>query len=208
MPVVVNVININNEKVGEIALSDALFGGEVKTHLMHEVVVAQQAAKRQGTHAVKNRSAVSGGGSKPWRQKGTGRARAGTSRSPLWRKGGVIFGPQPRSYEKKVNKKVRKLALVSALTDKARSKSIVVFDSFALEAPKTKLAHGILQKCSLDRKVLFVVGDYDAPQVLALRNLPYVKIIRPEGLNVYDVVNSNALVFEQSVASLIEKRGE
>lgn len=208
MPVVVDVINVNNQKVGELALSDALFGGDVKAHLMHEVVVAQLAARRQGTHAVKNRSAVSGGNQKPWRQKGTGRARAGTSRSPLWRKGGVIFGPTPRSYEVKVNKKVRKAALVSALSEKAQEKNIVVFDNFALEAAKTKLANGVLQQCSLSRKVLFVVSDMDSQQALALRNLPYVKLIKPEGLNVYDVVNANALVFEQSTAALIEMRGE
>lgn len=199
MPVV-SVINVNNEKVGEVALSDELFGGAVKPHLMHEVVVAQLAARRQGTHAVKNRSAVSGGGSKPWRQKGTGRARAGTSRSPLWRTGGVIFGPTPRSYEKKVNKKVRRQALVSALSEKAAQQSIVVFDDFALESPKTKLANQVFAKCSLDRKVLFVVDEMDSPKALAMRNLPFVKLIKPEGLNVYDVVNAKVLAFEKATA--------
>ncbi|MBB5022406.1 50S ribosomal protein L4 [Desulfurispira natronophila] len=199
MPVV-SVINVNNEKVGEVSLSDTLFGGQVKPHLMHEMVVAQLAARRQGTHAVKNRSAVSGGGAKPWRQKGTGRARAGTSRSPLWRTGGVIFGPTPRSYAKKVNKKVRHLALVSALSEKAAQESVVVFDEFALEAPKTKLANAVFQNCSLDRKVLFVVEELDSPMALAMRNLPYVKLIKPEGLNVYDVVNARVLAFEKATA--------
>lgn len=207
MPVV-DVINTNNEKVGQVELSDVLFGGEIKPHLMHEVVVAQLAARRQGTHAVKNRSKVSGGGQKPWRQKGTGRARSGTSRSPLWRGGGTVFGPTPRSYEKKVNRKVRKAALVSALSQKVSDEAVYVFDSFELEAPKTKLANQVMDRCSLDRKVLFVVEDYESPLARALRNLPFVSLIRPEGLNVYDLVNARALAFERSVLPAIEKRGE
>src|SRR5450830_1580426 len=153
--------NVEGKKVGEVAISDELFGIEPNPHAMHQVVRAQRAAARAGTASTKRRGEVRGGGAKPWRQKGTGRARAGSSRSPIWRGGGVVFGPHPRDYSFRVNKKVRKLAFCSVLSEAAGSERVTVLDDFALETPSTRTAVAILDKLEVPGKIMFVVGDDD-----------------------------------------------
>src|SRR5512134_3163061 len=166
----VDVINAQNEKVGSVDLSDALFGGRVKTDLIHESVVRANAAERRGTHATKNRAMVSGSGKKPWRQKGTGRARVGETRNPLWRKGGTVFGPQPRSYDYQLPRKVEKAALRAALAQRLQDGDVVVVDALAVSEAKTKAAAAVLKGLGLSGKTLVVDVALDPTFSLAARN--------------------------------------
>jgi large subunit ribosomal protein L4 len=190
----VTVVNANNEKVDSLTLPAAIFDAEVKPHLLHEVVRMQRASQRQGTADTKGRSEVSGGGKKPWRQKGTGRARAGTIRSPLWRHGGTIFGPHPRDYGFQVPKAVRRQALLGALTTKAQAGAIRIIDGLALEKPSTKAVRGLLKALGATGRVLLVLPGRDEVVEKSVRNLPAVRLLTVPGLNVYDVLKAETLI--------------
>jgi large subunit ribosomal protein L4 len=202
---VVKVVNQTNAEVGTIDLADEVFGVEVKPEVLNLVVRAQRAAKRAGTHAVKNRSEVSGGGRKPWRQKGTGRARAGTIRSPLWRGGGTVFGPTPRDYGFKVNKKVRALAMKMALSSRATDEKLTVVDKLELPEIKTKQVSEIAGKLGL-RKALIVVSEADNTLALSARNIEGLKILEADKLNVYDILRYPQLVMLQGAVERVQER--
>ncbi|WP_027726431.1 50S ribosomal protein L4 [Tuberibacillus calidus] len=199
------VLDITGKQVGEIELNDAVFGIEPNEHVVYEAVVMQQASLRQGTHATKNRSAVRGGGRKPWRQKGTGRARQGSIRAPQWVGGGTVFGPTPRSYSYKLPKKVRRLAIKSALSAKVRDNETIVVDQLAMEAPKTKAFVEVLKNLSVNEKALVVINNEHEPTALSARNIPTVKLVTADQVNVYDVVNAGKLIMTKDAA---EKLGE
>jgi large subunit ribosomal protein L4 len=188
----VDVYNLGKEKVGEFELADVLFDAEVKEHLIHDTVLWQLARRRSGTAAVKNRAAVRGGGAKPWRQKGTGRARSGSNRSPIWRGGGIIFGPQPRTYAYKLNKKMRRQALISALTMKYRDGRLVVVDKFDLPEIKTRQVAAILRVFGVESAIM--VADDNRNLQLSARNLPRVLTVGSQGLNVYDLLKYDLLM--------------
>lgn len=194
----VPVINIEGKKVEELELSSQVFESEINSHAVHEVVRAILASRRQGTSSTKTRSEVRGGGKKPWRQKGTGRARAGSIRSPLWTGGGVAFGPQPRSHKIKVPRKVRRLALRSALSTKAKDSEIVVIDDFEIKEAKTRKAKEILKKLGLVEKVVVVLDGEHEQTVKALRNIDNIRLVNVAALNVYDVLENKKLVFTKS----------
>ncbi|RME04069.1 MAG: 50S ribosomal protein L4 [Deltaproteobacteria bacterium] len=198
-----DVVNIENEKVGEIQLDEGIFDCEVKPHLIHEVVRMQRAARRRGTASVKNRHLVRGGGKKPYRQKGTGRARQGSIRSPHYRGGGVVFGPTPRSYAFSVPKKIRKAALRSALTLKRRSEQLKIVDAFELPEIKTKRVAEILARFERG-KTLIVTEKKDEILEKSARNIPHVKVLRVEGLNVYDLLKYDHLLLTQGCVAKIE----
>jgi large subunit ribosomal protein L4 len=201
---IVDMYNTQREVVGQLELKDDIFAVEVKPHVLHEVVLYQLAKRRAGTAKVKGRSEVSGGGKKPWRQKGTGRARAGTTRSPLWRGGGIVHGPQPRSYLMRIPKKVRRSALKMALTQKLLDQQMTVLDHLQLERIKTKDFVGILNRFEL-RKTLVVLGQADAFVERSARNIPDVKVLRCEGLNVYDLLNYHSVLLTQASVGKIEE---
>ncbi len=201
------VVNIDNQVVGEVALNEAVFGAQVNVPVMHQVVKQQLAKRRRGTAATKGRTDVSGGGRKPFRQKGTGRARAGSNTSPLWVRGGAVFGPQPRDYGFKVPKKVRKAALKSALSAKNTEGHLVVLSELNFGQPKTKQMIELLKNMGLaDQKVLFVQADWNENVILSGRNIPGVKVLPVAGLNVYDIMLADRLVVEQPALEAIEKR--
>ncbi len=202
---VVKVYDQAKKEVGELTLSPEVFEVPVRPEVLNLVVRAARAKKRSGTHAVKNRSAVRGGGAKPWRQKGTGRARAGTIRSPLWRGGGVTFGPQPRSYEFKVNKKVRKLALRMALSSRMLEDNLMVVRSMDLPEIKTRNFVKIAGDLGL-RKALIVLPEEDNNLALSARNIPGIKVLRQNQLNVYDVLRYPQLVLLEDAAKAVEER--
>lgn len=198
MPVA-GVYDIENNKISEIELSEAVFGAEVNEAVLYDVVRMQMASRRSGTASTKKRHDVSGGGRKPWRQKGTGRARAGTIRSPLWRGGGIVFGPAPRSYVYKVSKKVRKLALMSALSMKVREGRMLILKDFPMNEIKTKKFKEIVDRFGL-KKALFVADKSDPVLEKSSRNIQGIKLIRSEGINVYDLLNyDHVVLFEPSV---------
>jgi large subunit ribosomal protein L4 len=201
----VALYNQNGEKIGEIELSDSVFGIEPNKHVLFEAVIMQRASLRQGTHKTKNRAEVSGGGRKPWRQKGTGRARQGSIRAPQWRGGGTVFGPVPRSYSYKLPKKVRRLAIKSALSSKVLENEIIVLDNLALEAPKTKEMVKILNNLSVDRKALIVTDDVNENVVLSARNIPGVTVVTANGINVLDVLNHDKLVITKAAVEKVEE---
>jgi large subunit ribosomal protein L4 len=201
----VALYNQNGENIGEIELNDAVFGIEPNKHVLFEAVIMQRASLRQGTHKTKNRAEVSGGGRKPWRQKGTGRARQGSIRSPQWRGGGIVFGPVPRSYSYKLPKKVRRLAIKSALSSKVLENSIVVLDNLTLEAPKTKEMVKILNNLSVDRKALIVTADANENVILSARNIPGVTVVTASGINVLDVLNHDKLVITKAAVEKVEE---
>ncbi len=201
----VPVHNMAGEVVGEIELSDYVFGIEPNVPVMHQALVRQLANARLGTHKTKNRSEVRGGGRKPWRQKGTGRARQGSIRAPQWRGGGVVFGPQPRSYAQKMNRKMRRLALRSALSVKAADSQIVIMDDFAMEQPKTKEMAALLDRLNVDSTVLILLSDSDANIELAARNLPYAKTLRSHCLSVRDLLGYDVLVMSRESLDAIHK---
>lgn len=204
MPVV-SVYDIEKNKVAEVALNDAVFGAEVNRDVIYEVVRMQMAAKRQGTHDTKERGEIRGGGKKPWRQKGTGRARAGTIRSPLWRGGAVLFGPQPRSYAFKVNKKIRSLALRMALTSRLSGDNLMVVNSIDLPEVKTKGFVQVAKSLGLE-KALIVSKDPANTLVLSARNIPGIKVLEADKLNVYDVLYYPKLVLLESAAREVQER--
>ncbi|GEP20105.1 50S ribosomal protein L4 [Pediococcus argentinicus] len=190
---------------GDVDLNADIFGIEPNNDVIFEAIVMQRASMRQGTHAVKNRSAVRGGGRKPWRQKGTGRARQGSIRSPQWRGGGIVFGPTPRSYAYSIPKKMRRLALKSVLSQKVLDESLVVVDTFNFDTPKTKDFAQSLSKLNVEKKALLVLEEENESAVLAARNLPNVKIVKPDGINVLDIANSDKLVITQKALSQVEE---
>ncbi|MBS1117641.1 MAG: rplD [candidate division NC10 bacterium] len=194
MATLVDVVNAKNETVDRCELPEAIFSAPVKPHLLHEVVRMQLANRRQGTADTKGRSEVSGGGKKPWKQKGTGRARAGTTRSPLWRHGGTVFGPQPRSYAYGVPKAIRRQALLAALTSKAQAGAIRVLESLGLERPSTKAMVALLKGAGVAGKALVVLPARDETLEKSARNLPAVRVLTVQGLNVYDVLRADTLV--------------
>ncbi|MFP7480015.1 50S ribosomal protein L4 [Terribacillus saccharophilus] len=201
----VALFNQSGSQVGEIELNDSVFGIEPHTHVLHEAVLMQRASMRQGTHKVKGRSEVRGGGRKPWRQKGTGRARQGSIRSPQWVGGGTVFGPTPRSYSYKLPKKVRRLALKSALSSKVQEDNIVVLESLAFDAPKTKDVVAMLSALNVDKKVLIVTADKDETVVRSANNLKNVKVLTQSEVNVLDLLTHDKLILTKEAA---EKAGE
>ncbi|MFB1100731.1 MULTISPECIES: 50S ribosomal protein L4 [Bacillaceae] len=201
----VALFNQSGSQVGEIELNDSVFGIEPHTHVLHEAVLMQRASMRQGTHKVKGRSEVRGGGRKPWRQKGTGRARQGSIRSPQWVGGGTVFGPTPRSYSYKLPKKVRRLALKSALSSKVQEENIVVLESLAFDAPKTKDVVAMLSALNVDKKVLIVTADKDETVVRSANNLKNVKVLTQSEVNVLDLLTHDKLILTKEAA---EKAGE
>lgn len=204
MPVV-DVFNINKEKVGEVDLKEEIFGVDVYPPVLHEVVTWQRACRRAGTASTKTRGEVSGGGRKPWRQKGTGRARAGSIRSPLWRGGGTVFGPKPRSYAYTLPKKVRRLALKMALSSKLKSGRLVILDSYPQGTPKTKEFVQVLKNFDIT-KALFVTPERHEVLELSARNVPYVQVLPTAGLNVYDILRHEHLVLLSPAVAQIEAR--
>ena len=201
----VSVYNMEGKEVGTIELSDAVFGVEVNEHLVHLAVVQQLANKRQGTQKAKTRSEVSGGGRKPWRQKGTGHARQGSTRSPQWTGGGVVFPPAPRDYSFKMNRKEKQAALKSALTDKVLSNSLIVVDELKMDETKTKKLAEVMVNLKATRKALVVMNDKDENVVLSARNLPEVKTALTNTINVYDVMNAKTLVLTKDAVAKIEE---
>ena len=191
----VKVVSSEGRKVGEVVLDDSVFGVEPNIGLMHQVVNAQLAARRAGTHSTKGRAEVAGGGAKPWRQKGTGRARHGSIRSPQWRGGGAAHGPKPRDYRQRTPKKMKRLALAGALSDRARSGQIIVVDRWRFEGPRTSDAVAALDAIGATGKVLVVLGDDDVDAQKSFRNLPPVHCLHLRELNTYDVLNSDVVVF-------------
>ncbi|GGE54390.1 50S ribosomal protein L4 [Pullulanibacillus camelliae] len=199
------VLDKSGSNVGEIELKDSVFGIEPNEHVMYQAIIMQQASLRQGTHAVKNRSAVRGGGVKPWRQKGTGRARQGSIRSPQWVGGGVVFGPTPRSYSFKLPKKVRRLAIKSALSSKVKDNEIIVLDDLTLDAPKTKEFVNVLSNLSINEKALIVTSELHEATALSARNIPTVKLVTADQVTVLDVVNYNKLILTKAAAEKLEE---
>lgn len=187
------MVDMNNRKVRDVELP-ALFRAEVKRHLLHTAVVNQLANRRAGTAATKNRALVSGGGAKPWKQKGTGRARAGSNRSPLWRHGGTTFGPVPRDYSYRIPKKEKRAALAAALSAKARDSRLVILDRLELPEPKTKQMAGLLATLGVNESALVLLPSENRSIALASRNLPAVKVIRMENINVYDLLKYRYLI--------------
>ena len=200
----VDVVNAQNQKVGTAEVSDAVFGGRVKTDLIHESVVRANAAERRGTHATKNRALVSGSGKKPWRQKGTGRARVGEIRNPLWRKGGTVFGPQPRSYEYQLPKKVEKGALRAALAAKIQGGALIVVDALTAPAVKTKAAVSLLKTIGVDGKALLVDVKPDANLAMSVRNLPGVALLPSNRITARDVAGTRTIVVTQAALEKLE----
>jgi large subunit ribosomal protein L4 len=201
----VSLYKKDGTEAGQIELNDAVFGAEVNEAAMHQVVVAQLAAKRQGTQSVLTRAEVRGGGIKPWRQKGTGRARAGSSRSPVWTKGGVVFAMKPRDYTQKVNKKLRQLAIRSALSMKVNDGDIIVLEDLTLDAPKTKLMAGVLRQFDAKKALVVTYGDGSDSVVRASGNIPNVKTLAADCVNVYDLLNYDKLVITQDAVKKVEE---
>lgn len=199
-----DVLDIKGAKVGEVEIRDEIWNVEVKPYLIHDVVVMQLANRRRGTSSTKTRSDVSGGSKKPYRQKGTGRARAGSSTSPLWPGGGVVFGPHPRDHRMSLPKKVKKSALRSALSQRYQEANVKFLDKLALDGISTKGFNGIVKVLSLT-KPLFVVGEKDETLEKSARNIPYVKILRAEGLNVYDIIRHDQFVVTLDALKRIEE---
>ena len=200
----VSVYNIEGKVVGDMELNDAVFGVEVNEHLVHMAVVSQLANNRQGTQSAKTRAEVSGGGRKPWRQKGTGHARQGSTRAPQWTGGGVIFAPKPRDYSFKMNKKEKNIALKSALTSRVAENKIIVLDSIKFEEIKTKNMVAVLDNLKVN-KALVVLNDNDQNVVLSARNIPNVKTASTNTINVYDILKYDKLIVTKDAVATIEE---
>ena len=200
----VEVYNTNRDLVGQLELGADVFAVPVKPHVMHEVVLYQLAKRRAGTAKTKGRSEISGGGRKPWRQKGTGRARAGTSRSPIWRGGGTIHGPQPRDYQMRVPKKVRRLALKMALSQKLLDQNLTVLDDLRMERIKTKDFLSMLDRFEISQ-ALVVLSQQDEMVERSARNIPHVKVLKSEGLNVYDLFRYRSLLMTREAVARLEE---
>lgn len=201
----VAVFDIANNKVGDIELNESIFGVEMNAGLLHQAVLMQLAAQRLGTHATKTRGFVRGGGRKPWKQKGTGRARSGSTRSPLWVGGGTVFGPHPRKYAFSMPRKQRRLAIKCALSDKVKSGDFIVLDSLAFDAPKTKQFVKLLGDFGIDAKALFITADEAENVEKSARNIQGVKAINTNGLNVFDILNSDKLFITKDAITRIEE---
>lgn len=200
----VNLFNVNAEKVGEVELSDSVFGVEINTAVMHQVVKMQLANKRQGTQSALTRSEVRGGGIKPWRQKGTGRARQGSIRAPQWTHGGVVFAPKPRDYSFSVPKKVKRLALKSALSSKAQSNEIVVLDELSMDAPKTKTMVEMLAKFE-SKKTLIVVKESNEAIYKSIRNIVGAHVLPVNNINVYDILKYDNMIITKDAVEKVEE---
>lgn len=201
----VTLFKQDGSNLGEIELNDLVFGIEPNENVVFDAIIMQRASLRQGTHAVKNRSAVSGGGRKPWRQKGTGRARQGSTRSPQWVGGGVVFGPTPRSYSYRLNKKVRRLAIKSVLSSKVAEGNLVVVDALNFAAPKTQEFAQVLRNLDVTSKVLVVVENGNEFAALSARNLPNVTVTFADNVSVLDVFSNTKVLFTQSALSSVEE---
>ncbi|MGH8186954.1 MAG: 50S ribosomal protein L4 [Steroidobacteraceae bacterium] len=206
----VDVVNQQNEKVGSVDLSDDLFGGRIKTDLIHESVVRANAAERRGTHATKTRAEVSGSGKKPWRQKGTGRARVGETRNPRWRKGGIVFGPQPRSYDYQLPRKVEKGALRAALATKLRDGAVIVVDALSVGDIKTKAAAEMLKRLGVDggkkaSKVLLVDVKPEEKLSLSMRNIEGVRVLPSNRISARDVMNTRRVVLTRAALEKLQE---
>ena len=201
----VAVYNQEGKQVKDTELNELVFGIEPNNQAIFDMVLLQRASWRQGTHKVKNRTEVRGGGRKPWRQKGTGRARQGSIRAPQWRGGGVVFGPTPRSYTFKLNRKVRQLALKSALSQKVIDNEMTVLDTITLNAPKTKDMIKVLENLEANRKTLIVMDEVNENVTLSARNIPGVKVIDSKGLNVYDILDCTKLVITEGAIKTVEE---
>jgi len=204
MPLV-DVYNVNKEKVGEVDLKEEIFGVPIKPHLLHEVVVWQRACRRGGNASTKTRGEVAGSGRKPWRQKGTGRARVGSIRSPIWRGGGITFGPRPRSYAYTLPKKVRRAALKMALSSKLANGQLVVLEDYPYTSPKTKEFVQLLKNFDMAKVLVITPGAHEALE-LSARNVPYVQVLPTAGLNVYDILRYDHLVLLSPAVAAIEAR--
>lgn len=202
----IQVVDQNNTKVGDIELAPEIFEVEIRPEILQLVVRSQLAARRSGTHATKTRTTVRGGGRKPWRQKGTGRARAGSMRSPLWRGGAIVFGPQPRDYSFKVNKKIRRLALKMALSSRLSEDKLRVVKGIELSEIKTKAFADVADKLGMGGKTLIVAKDADKNLLLSARNIPGVKVLEADKLNVYDVLLYPELILLEGAANDVQER--
>ena len=201
----VALYNVQGSQVGEIELNDAVFGIEPNESVVHEAVVMQMASWRQGTHCTKSRGEVRGGGRKPWKQKGTGRARVGTIRSPLWRGGAIVFGPKPRSYSYSIPKKKRRLALKSVLSSKVLDNDIIVLDSLNFDAPKTKEMVKVLEALNVDKKALIVTAELDENVAKSARNIGGMTPVAANSMNVYDLLNHNKLIITKDAIAKVEE---
>ena len=200
-----DVVDARNKKVGDVTLNPEVFGVRVNEHLLYEAVKQYRASARAGTHATKNRALVSGSGRKPWRQKGTGRARVGETRTPLWRHGGTVFGPQPRDYSYKLPRKMRLAALRSAFSQRVKDGAVKVIDRFEIEQPKTKILKGLLDGLGVSGKTLLV--DHQPPDNLVLsgRNIPHVKVVDESHVNVYDLLDCKTVLVSSEALSKLEE---
>jgi len=201
----VDVVNSQNEKVGSLDLSDAVFGGRIKTDLIHASVIRENAAERRGTHAQKTRAMVRGSGKKPWRQKGTGRARVGEIRNPLWRKGGTTFGPQPRSYEYQLPKKVEKGALRAALSQKLRDGAVIVVEALSVSEIKTKAAAEMLKRLGVDGKALLVDVKPEERLALSVRNIEGIEVLASNRISARDVMNTRRVVLTRAALEKLQE---
>ena len=201
----VTVYNMEGKEVGTVELSDAVFGVEVNEHLVHMAVLQQLANNRQGTQKAKTRSEVSGGGRKPWRQKGTGHARQGYTRAPQWTGGGVVFAPVPRDYSFKMNKKEKRAALKSVLSDKVASSKLIVLDELKFDEIKTKKFQAVLTNLKVEEKALVVLGEKDDVVIKSANNLPFVQTALPNTINVYDVLKAGTLILTKDAVAKIEE---
>jgi large subunit ribosomal protein L4 len=201
----VDVVNAQNEKIGSVELRDEVFGGRIKTDLIHESVVRANAAERRGTHATKTRAMVSGSGKKPWRQKGTGRARVGEIRNPLWRKGGTVFGPQPRSYEYSLPRKVEKGALRAALAQKLRDGNVVVVDALSVAEIKTKAAAEMLKRLGVGGKALLVDTQPEDKLTLSMRNIEGVRVLPSNRVSARDVMDTRHVVLTKAALERLQE---
>ena len=201
----VALYNMEGTKTGDMEVSDAIFAAEVNKSVLHQVVVNYLANQRQGTQSTKTRTEVRGGGIKPWRQKGTGRARQGSTRAPQWRGGGVVFGPTPRSYKFKLNRKVRRLALKSALSSKVQDNEFTAIDGISFEAPKTKQMVKVLENLNAPVKTLIVVDEITLNVEKSASNIPGVKLLDAKHVNVYDILNSDKLIMTEAAIKAVEE---
>ena len=201
----VQVVDMQGKKVSTVDLADSIFGIEPNAAVMHQMVVSYLANQRQGTQSALTRSEVSGGGRKPWRQKGTGRARQGSTRAPQWYHGGVVFAPKPRDYRFSVNKKVKRLAMKSALSGKAQAEEIIVIDKIAFDEIKTAKAAAMLSAVGSERKALIVLPEVDEKAIKSYRNIPGVKTAQVNELNVYDILNADKLIIAKDALTKIEE---
>ena len=201
----VSLYDITGSQVGDVELSDAVFGAEVNNHVMYEAVKNYLANQRQGTQSAKTKADVRGGGRKPWRQKGTGRARQGSIRSPQWKGGGVVFAPKPRDYSYSIPKKVKRLALKSALSSKVRDQEIIVVDKLSLDQPKTKELIKVLKALNSGKKTLIVIPERDEAVIRAAANIPGIKTVYVNTINVYDILNCDSFLITKEAVNKVEE---